>query len=177
MLKSGVLRMTTQLSKSYTLEDCQYSATAVALKIPNVMNTTQINNAKKLLNNIIESINSYYKIKTLFDRFFSCYVLNKKVGGSSTSEHLNANAADCYKFGSIPLKQVFNDIVDGKIKDAKGVPIKNYIDQMIFEVRISKDPKTGKTTVENWIHIGRRDVPRHQFETGINGVYKLISRL
>lgn len=166
--------MTTQLSKHYTLEDCQHSDTAIACSIPNIMNAAQIANAKKLLADIAEPICEHYGIRITFSCLFRCLRLNSKLGGSSTSEHCNANAFDGAKFGSIPFKQVFNDIIDGKIKDSKGVPIKNHIDQMIYEVKTSKD---GKTILSNWIHIGRRDVPRHQFETGVNGVYKTVNRL
>jgi len=167
----------TQLSKHYTLEDCQHSDTAIRLKIPNIMNTAQIANAKKLLVDIAEPICEHYGIRITFSCLFRCFRLNSnpKIGGSSTSEHLNANAFDGEKFGAIPFRQVFNDIVDGKIKDSKGMPIKNHIDQMIFETR-TKVVK-GKTVYTYWIHIGRRDVPRHQFETGVNGAYKVVNRI
>lgn len=167
----------TQLSKHYTVEDCEHSDTAIALKIPNKMNTAQLANAKKLLENIAEPICQHYGIRITFSCLFRCFRLNSKLGGSGTSEHCNANAFDGAKFGNIPLKQVFNDIIDNKIKDSKGISIKNYIDQMIYETKTKKDSKTGKITTTNWIHIGRRDVPRHQFETGVNGVYKIVSRL
>jgi len=168
-----------QLSKHYTVEDCEHSDTAIALRIPNKMNTTETNNAKRLLIDIAEPICEHYGILITFSCLFRCFRLNSHpaIGGSGTSEHCNANAFDGSKFGKIPFKQVFNDIVDGKIKDLKGVPIKNHIDQMIYETRTSVDKKTGKKTYTYWLHIGRRDKPRHQFMTSVDNVYKNVARL
>ncbi|MEI8127972.1 MAG: D-Ala-D-Ala carboxypeptidase family metallohydrolase [bacterium] len=167
----------TQLSKHYTVEDCEHSDTAIALNIPNKMNVAQLSNAKNLLNDIAEPICEHYGILITYSCLFRCFRLNSKLGGSSTSEHCNANAFDGAKFGKITLKQVFNDIVDGKIKDSKGVPIKNKIDQMIFETKITVDKKTGKKTYTYWLHIGRRDKPRHQFMTSVNNVYTTVNHI
>lgn len=174
----------TQLTKHYTVEDCEHSDTAIRLKIQNKMNPTQTANAKKILEDISEPICEHYGIRITYSCLFRNEAVNKAVGGAinpktgkPTSEHCNANAFDGAKFGNISFKQVFNDIIDGKIKDKKGIPIRQHIDQMIFETQITTDKKTGKKIYTYWLHIGRRDIPRHQFETGINGVYKLVTRL
>lgn len=143
--------MSEKLSENFTVEEFEHSDTAIALHINNKMNQQQLNNAKKLHRDIIQPIRDKYGL-TKYDSGFRCDLLNEKVGGEPTSEHKKGNAADLIYIGGVSLLQVFNDIISGKVKDKKGNNIMIYIDQIIYET------KNGKI----WIHIGRRDKPRHQ---------------
>ena len=69
---------------------------------------------------------------------------NKSVGGSSTSQHLTAEAVDFSCYGSKPLHEIFNDLKNGKIE----LPFE--ISQLILEESRINKGQWG------WIHLGVR---------------------
>ena len=112
-----------------------YSDTAIRKHINNQFNDTTFRNAcrcgKLLVDVIVESYKNYGS-KLILTSMLRVPELNETVGGSKTSRHCFGDAADINIKG-ITQKQLFNDIISGKIKNKDNIPLKNIIDQVIYE--------------------------------------------
>lgn len=152
------------ITKHITVKDVCYSDTALKLKLDNTPTSTIISNSKLLSENILEPIIYYYgKLLNIHCMYRKSgeNQLNQKVGGVDTSEHCDGMACD-FTIVGISTKQIFNDIISGKIKK-DGEPIKNILGQCIYE-------NNGA-----WIHISyNKNRIRKQFMTALNGVYKKV---
>lgn len=103
-----------------------------------------MNNLYILANYILQPIRNYYKVPIIINSGFRGESLNKKVGGTATSDHTcikGAAAADFTVKGKT-VDEVFNDIINGKI----GIVYR----QVINEVN-----KSGS----KWIHIATFRLP------------------
>ena len=87
--------------------------------------------------------------------------LNKKIGGSSNSQHCQGNAAD-FKIPGIDIVTVYNDIISGNINFTED------FDQLIHEFN-------------SWIHISRSHTPRNQklkaFRQNKQTVYEYVDNI
>lgn len=139
--------MTTLLAGWLPEDKFCYSSWAVANNIKNIMDDKARSNAWRLAE-VMKWILDWYHIpysEFLFDSGFRNNAVNNHFGGSWA--HNYGCAIDCTRFGRRtiwPLKVIFNDIVSGKVKNPKGIPVIKYIDQIIFETH------TGNP----WLHIG-----------------------
>ena len=122
------------LSEHFTLAEGVFSSTALRFGIdntPNTVNTMRMQAAAKALEAVRELLGAPMHV----DSWYRCEALNKAVGGSLTSAHMEGYAIDfiCPAFGT-PL-EIVRAIVDSGIK----------FDQCIQEgrwVHISFDPRT-----------------------------------
>ena len=90
-----------------------------------------INNLILLANYLLEPARAILKTPLIITSGYRCYALNKEIGGSKNSQHLNATAADfIIKDNNLPLENIFI-----KLKDS---PFLNY-GQLILE--------------RSWIHL------------------------
>lgn len=130
--------MSTKLSKNFTLQELTKSATADRYDIDNTPNEKEIENLKRLANNVLQPIRDKWKKSILVNSGFRCEELNTKVGGSKTSQHRKGEAADIEVANSNNAK-LFNMI--------KGMIENNEIEvgQLIWEYGTKKEP--------NWIHV------------------------
>lgn len=158
-----------KMSKYVTEQMYVHSDTAIANKINNNFVTVgQFNVGCKLSQKILDCIFDFYRPKKGgLSSGFRGKGLNEKVGGDEHSDHcinisLGGAAADIYVLGVDP-KTIFNDIFLGRILQPNGKPVKELIDQCIYEER------HGKRGIERWVHVGRRDNPRHQFMYSLDG--------
>jgi len=133
-------------------KDISRSATAVRLGINNTPSPQIIENAKLVMSKILAPIEAYYKKPVKINCMYRCPKLNKAIGGAATSQHLLGKAVD-FTVQGITVKQVFNDIISGRIKGLKDV-----LDQCIEE--------------GTWLHISY-DIKQHrkQFLVMRNGKY------
>ena len=154
-----------KLSKYVTEETFCRSDTATALKMPNIFTPIAFKNAVILCQDFTDPILDYYS--KLFNGHNPsnllmlssgqrCPELNKEIGGDPKSGHQFGNCEDLNIFG-LPAKSLFNDIISGRIKQRNGKPLKDIIDQCIYEQKTVK----GKLII--WVHIGRAGKPRKQF--------------
>lgn len=143
-----------KLTEHFTLEEMQFSPTAVRKGLNNLIPEELIPNAKK----VAEALEKIRAIDNKAIKVNSCYrspEVNKAVGGSPTSAHRFAFAADCTKEGVSVLELC---------KQAASV-IEDY-DQIIYEF--------GET---GWMHIGfTSGAPRKQLLTAVkeNGKTKYL---
>lgn len=128
------------LTKHFTRREMERSSTATRLGIPNVCPPELIANMLRVAENL-EKIREHYKVPV---HVLSCYrspAVNASVGGSKTSAHRFALAADCEVSGE-PHIEVCRWIIDN---------IPDY-DQVIYEFG-----------PDGWVHLGfTNGVPRKQ---------------
>lgn len=122
-----------KLSEHFTLDELTFSQTAVRNGINNNPSQAVRNNLKTLADNL-EKIRTFLGHPLRISSAFRCMELNRKIGGSVNSAHMDGLAADftCEKFGK-PI-----DVVKALFKSN----IK--VDQVIEEgtwVHVSFDPK------------------------------------
>ena len=122
-----------KLSEHFTLDELTFSQTAVRHNINNNPSSSVRNNLKTLADNL-EKIRTLLGHPLRISSGFRCMELNRKIGGSVNSSHMDGLAADftCERFGK-PI-----DIVKALFKS--GIKV----DQVICEgtwVHVSFDPK------------------------------------
>ena len=153
------------ISKHFTVKDVCYSDTALAKGISNIPTATVVINATLLAVNILEDIVNHYgknlNVHCIY-RSPGPNGVNHAVGGVDNSQHCLGQACD-FTIDGISTKQIFNDIISGKIKQTNGKPIKDITDQCIYE-------NNGA-----WVHISfDQSKSRKQFMTALNGKYTSV---
>ena len=169
--------MTEKLSEHFSLDELIASSTAKAKGISNIPTAQHKSNLKYLCVSVLEPLrtllNAKYtvyqgkKVKSVSMKITSGYrspALNKAVGGSSTSSHVQGLAVD---FGvvinftdgtkaSIPYTETYENI-KAWVKGGKLT-----LDQLIQE----------RSSNSTWVHIGvKPDNNRKQFMKYLNGKY------
>lgn len=166
-----------KMSKYVTEQMFIYSQTATLKHIPNNFKTLgQFNIACYLCQKVADPIIDYYPSKKgICESGFRGKELNKAVNGSDTSDHCINNisiggaAIDLNIIGVDP-KQLFNDVFTGKIKQPNGKPLRDIIDQMIYEERHTPQG------VQRWVHFGHRNIARKQFMMSLDGkTYRTVT--
>ena len=112
------------LSPHVTLAEFENSPTAVKHGISNKMNAEQIEKAKLVCVNCFEPIRAYLKKPIRVNSGFRSLLLNKKIGGSKTSQHCKGEALDL----DLHDRKLFNWIIDNV----------NF-DQLIYELWTDKE--------------------------------------
>ena len=131
-----------RLSDHFTLDELIFSQTAVRKSLDNTPTAGQISNLKALCMNILEPVRVRVDRKPIYiTSGFRGYALNKAIGGSGKSAHMEGFAADFVvpKFGT--PKEVADIIACSDIE----------FDQLIYE---------GK-----WVHISYNPDPRREMLT------------
>lgn len=131
-----------KITKNFSLEEFTNSATAKKNKIDNTPNNEAINNIIRLATNILQPIRDKLGEPIKITSGFRCKVLNDKVGGVKTSQHLTGDAADITLGSKKANNEVF-EIIKEMIEDKKIT-----VGQLINE-------KGG-----SWIHISNPTVIR-----------------
>ena len=122
-----------KLSDHFTLDELTFSQTAVRHNINNNPSSSVRNNLKTLADNL-EKIRTLLGHPLRISSGFRCMELNRKIGGSVNSSHMDGLAADftCERFGK-PI-----DIVKALFKS--GIKVDQVIEEGTW-VHISFDPK------------------------------------
>lgn len=81
------------LSKTVTLKEATYSTTAIRKGIDNTPNDAQIENMKRTSVKIVDPVRNRFPGARM-NSFFRCAALNKAIGGSKSSDHMNGNSVD-----------------------------------------------------------------------------------
>lgn len=134
------------ITGNFTLEELTRSATGLRLGLDNTLPTQFLRNAEQIAE-ALERVRAYFGGKPV--RVTSCYrskAVNAAVGGSPTSAHMAAMAAD-FEVSGVPHIEVCRSIPD----------IIPEFDQVIYEF--------GPT---GWVHLGlTHGLPRHQLLTAV----------
>ncbi len=86
--------MKTQISKNFTLEELCHSNTAIAKRIKNIPNETQIIHLKKLVVNLLQPLRDVWGEPMIINSGFRSEETNKAVGGVVNSQHKEGKAVD-----------------------------------------------------------------------------------
>lgn len=120
------------LSENFTLYELIYSITANANGINNTPSKESIKNLQALCQNVLQPLRWHLGVPIIITSGYRCPVLNKKIGGVPTSQHIIGQAAD-FITPRKDLKISFDYI-------------KNYLD---FDQLLYEHAKDGTT----WIHV------------------------
>lgn len=86
--------MKTKITENFTLEELCHSNTAVAKGLENIPNASQVENLKSLAINLLQPVRDLYGKAMVINSGFRSPEVNKAVGGSPTSDHMNGKSAD-----------------------------------------------------------------------------------
>lgn len=131
-----------QLSKNFSLTEMTASLTADLYNIDNTPNKMQVENLKRLCQDVLQQARDDFGKPIHVNSGFRSKELNKKVGGVANSYHLKGQAADLH---------VDNE-KDGFLLSALLLRSK-YTDLVLLE------KKKGRY----WIHVQWSMAPRHKF--------------
>jgi len=123
-----------RLSPHFTLAELTKSQTAIRRRIRNEPHPRQIENLKKVCEHILEPVRVEYDIPFSPSSGFRCLDLNRELGSSDTSQHIQGKAVD------FELPGIANPAV------ARWVLNNCEFDQLILEFFIKDEPNSG------WIH-------------------------
>lgn len=120
--------------KYFTIEELTRSATATARGIDNAPTPEIKANLERLVQKVLDPLREIYGKPITVNSGYRCPELNKAVGGSKTSDHMNGFSVDitasCKKENAI-LFQIIKDNFD--------------FDQLIWE--------KGNSEYPDWVHV------------------------
>jgi zinc D-Ala-D-Ala carboxypeptidase len=151
-----------QLSEHFHLSEFTKSATASRRGIPNEPRPWEVENLKRLCNEILEPVRAHFGKPVIIRSGYRSPRLNVAVGGSRTSDHCHGNAAD------------FEIIGVSNFEVAKWIEQKLNYHQLILEFYTPGKPNSG------WIHVGYRGRPFKNQEltaTRVRGRTRYLSGL
>jgi hypothetical protein len=137
-----------KITEHFTLAEAQSSDTATRLGIDNSIPESLMSNLSRMCETL-EKVRAIFGKPIMISSFYRCPDLNKKVGGSKTSAHMDCRACD-FTVKGVDTDDAFNNIKSSGIE----------FDQLILE-----SSSKGST----WIHIGiHKDgsEPRRMVMTG-----------
>jgi zinc D-Ala-D-Ala carboxypeptidase len=151
----------TPLSKSFTLEELVFSQIAARESIDNTPGPAHIRAMRELCTNVLQPLRDAVGMAIVISSGYRCPRLNKALGGSVRSQHMEGRAADLVCF-SLDTKKLFKRVLELKLP----------FDQLIYE----GGRKSG------WVHVSfdperdRRSIMTATFPEGGGVLYEKISR-
>ena len=100
-----------KLSKNFTLSELTYSSTAKANKVDNTQDRWELDNLKKLCNEVLQPIRDKWDDSIFINSGFRNPIVNRLVKGSTSSQHLKGEAADITVGSKSGNKKLFDMIV------------------------------------------------------------------
>lgn len=136
----------TQLTEHFTLEELTVSPTAKKLGLSNTPTPEHIENMRYCCEKILEPVRAHFGKPVQINSSYRAPAVNKAVGGSKTSQHVNGQAID-FEIPGIDNKTVADWVADNL-----------EFDQVILEFYTKGDANSG------WVHasIKKEGGNRHQ---------------
>lgn len=141
------------ISKHISYKEATFTQTG----LDNTPNETQLENMIRIAEDIFEPIREHFGKPIIISSFFRSAAVNKKVGGSKTSQHVKGEAMD-----------IDAQILGGLTNRAIFFYIKDYLlyDQLIWE--------KGNDIEPDWVHVSlKASGNRKQILKYKNGKYEL----
>ena len=126
--------MATKLTEHFTLEEMTASPTAKKLGLSNTPTAEHIENMRYCCEKILEPVRAHFGKAVTINSSYRSPAVNKAVGGSTTSQHVNGQAID-FEINGISNKIVADWIADNL-----------EFDQVILEFYVEGDKNSG------WVH-------------------------
>lgn len=127
--------MATRLTTNFTLEELIVSPTAKRLGLSNVPSAEHIANMKYVCEMILEPVRAHFGKPVKINSSYRAPLVNKAVGGSTTSQHSNGEAVD-FEIEGVSNKAVADWVADNL-----------EFDQVILEFYSARDG-----TNSGWVH-------------------------
>lgn len=124
----------TQLTEHFTLEELTVSPTAKRLGLSNKPTPQHIENMRYCCEKILEPVRAHFGKPVQINSSYRAPAVNKAVGGSATSQHVNGQAID-FEVPGVDNKVVADWVADNL-----------EFDQVILEFYTSGDKNSG------WVH-------------------------
>jgi len=96
------------ISKHITFDEATQSPTALRNGITNEPTSEILNNMQRVANACFEPLRVWYGKPIKINSFFRCTLLNEKVGGSKTSQHVKGEAIDISAGSKEENKKLFD---------------------------------------------------------------------
>jgi zinc D-Ala-D-Ala carboxypeptidase len=133
----------TPLTKSFSLEELVFSQTAAREGIDNSPGPAQVRAMRELCTNVLQPLRDAIGVPLIVSSGYRSPRLNRFVGGSVRSQHMEGRAADVVCF-SMDTKKLFKRVLELKLP----------FDQLIYEggresvwVHVSFDPKRDRRSI------------------------------
>lgn len=136
----------TQLTEHFTLEELTVSPTAKKLGLSNTPTPEHIENMRYVCEKILEPVRAHFGKPVRINSSYRSPSVNKAVGGSTTSQHVNGQAVD-YEIMGVDNKTLADWVAENL-----------EFDQVILEFYTAGDKNSG------WVHtsIKKEGGNRHQ---------------
>jgi hypothetical protein len=147
-----------KLSKYTTLQEVIKSNTASVLQIQNIPNSEQVENLRLVCTEVFDKVREHFGKPIGITSGFRSPELNKRIGGSKTSQHLEGKALDIDGdlLGGVNNKEIFDFIKNNCT-----------FDQLIWEF--------GTENAPDWVHVSyNKGVNRKQILRAIKSNGKTI---
>ena len=142
-----------QLTKNFTLEEFEKSTTADKYKISNKIPDKYMNNVQKLAE-LLQVIRDAWDAAIIVNSGYRCKELNGKVGGSKTSDHLYAAAADITTKSDKPEDNKKLFILIKSLIDLGKIECRQLIDEYNYNwVHISINHENNKYKNNQILHL------------------------
>ena len=129
------------LSPHLTLEEMSFSETAVRNGMSNTPGDGVVHELTRLCLEVLEPVRDLLGVQIDITSGYRSTVVNRAVGGSTSSQHCLGQAAD-FRVRGVSNRQIVDQIARSGVI---------HFDQLIYEF--------GET---GWVHISRSDSPRWQ---------------
>ena len=101
-----------EVSQNITLKEATFSQTASNLGIDNTPNTEQLENMKIAAKACFQPLREWYGKPIRINSFFRNQLVNKKIGGSKSSQHCEGKAMDISASSKEENKKLFDWLKD-----------------------------------------------------------------
>lgn len=126
--------MSHRISEHISWKEATHSNTATRKGIKNEPNFTEVQAMKQLAEKVFEPLRNHFNKPILVNSFFRSKELNKKIGGSTTSQHCKGEAIDLDATKGFTNRDIYNYIKDNL-----------DFDQLIWEFGTDLEP--------DWVHV------------------------
>lgn len=128
--------------KYFSFQEMERSDTAVRYAIDNSIPENLKNNVARLVDNVLDPLREAWGRPLTVSSGYRCPALNRAVGGSATSHHMDGMAADITTGNKVDNRRLFQLIINLKL------PFTQLIDERDFRwVHVSYDPENVKRQV------------------------------
>jgi zinc D-Ala-D-Ala carboxypeptidase len=129
-----------KITNNLTYEEVIHSDTAIRKGIANEPNYEQLENIVRLSVEIFQPLRNHFKVSIFINSFFRSLTLNKRIGGSKTSQHCanNGAAMDIRGSNGVTNKMLFDWMRDNL-----------EFDQLIWEFGTDNEPR--------WVHVSLKE--------------------
>lgn len=151
------------VSPNFSLKELTDSPTARKLGIDNTPTAEHLQNMRFVCENILEKVRAHFGKPVQVNSSYRCPALNKAIGGSTTSQHVNGEAVD------FEIPGISNKVVADYVSENLD------FDQVILEFfNPAEGPNSG------WVHVsskkaGNRKQKLVALKDGTKTVYKPVT--